>query len=151
MIFSLFWDFTQRRLVVCYRRFGKYTLSQNVYNTLSIKIAEEARSHWLCWLKPEISYIGIFYFLLLAKEISPALRDVRFDNFRTVLADVLPQNWSWRRNKRYAVSLLNVLLCCCLYTVWKHRESCRQYWEIHLKWDAMLIKAYSFQFRISVL
>jgi len=52
---------------------------------------------------------GIFYFRLLAFEFSLALRDDRFDKFRTVLADVMPQNWSWRGNKRYAVSLLNVL------------------------------------------
>jgi len=77
---------------------------------LSIKIPEEARSHWRCWRKSEISNFRIFYFRLSAFDLSPAVRDVRFDKFRTVLADVLPQNWSWRRNKRDAVSLCVVVM-----------------------------------------
>jgi len=42
MISSLFWDFTQRRLVVCYWHFGTtYKGSSSLH-----KIPEEWRSHW---------------------------------------------------------------------------------------------------------
>jgi len=89
LIFSLFWNFIQGRLIVLYRRFGTDTLPQNVCNTLPIYIPEEARYRWQfeCCLTVDLGHeimwnanlmqLGYFIDVSLARNNPHNKHDVR--------------------------------------------------------------------------